>query len=74
MKSITIDSMLEVESGNEVLAAACGIIEIGTGVYGIGLVTNWWNPIGWVSAVGGGLSAACDVWAIAAGIQYMTSR
>ena len=56
-------SELESLKGGDVLGGLC--IGIGTGsvVYGVGLLTNWWNPVGWVSGAFIAADVACLAYA-----------
>ncbi len=51
MKELSFEKMEEVNGGSkEGWSKACATIAVGSGVYAVGLISNWWNPIGWVSA------------------------
>ena len=49
MKTLELTKMEELQGGDFV-GGVCGGIGAASAVYAIGLSTNWWNPVGWVSA------------------------
>jgi hypothetical protein len=61
-RKLSIEEMEELEGGGISIEKACASLAIGSVVYAYGLITNWWNPVGWISAsllVG---DAACAVY------------
>jgi len=58
MKTLELNQMESVEGGNAV-DAACVAIGAGSVVYDLGVMSNWWNPIGWLSATMLVADAAC---------------
>lgn len=50
MKTLELNQMQNVEGGSDFVDGMCLSVAVGSGVYGVGLIFNWWNPIGWVSA------------------------
>ncbi len=49
MKTLELNQMQELTAGDFV-GGLCVGIGAGSAVYGVGVLTNWWNPVGWVSA------------------------
>jgi len=49
MKTLSLNEM-ELQSAGDIVAGFCVGIASGSAIYGIGVATNWWNPVGWVSA------------------------
>lgn len=49
MKKIVLDQMIEIEGGGNV-GEFCKGFGVVAAVYGVGVVANWWNPIGWGGA------------------------
>ena len=41
------------------MGGACIAIGAGSAVYTVGLLSGWWNPVGWVSAVFVVVDIAC---------------
>ncbi|MBR1705279.1 MAG: hypothetical protein IJ721_00625 [Bacteroidales bacterium] len=66
MNTISIDYLSYVEGGKvtvgQVADAACDLVTVGSIAYGAGILFNWWNPVGWVDAVGLLGSAACFIY------------
>lgn len=58
MNTLSIDSLASVDCGNWI-DVTCDIITVGSSVYAIGGIANWWNPIGWICDVAGVASLAC---------------
>lgn len=62
MTTLSLQSISEISGGNfweDAVVVACATVGAGTLVYQLGIYTNWWNPVGWLS---GGLmiaDAAC---------------
>ena len=50
MKKIELNSLVAFEGGGRILNGVCVGIGAGSVIYGIGAATNFWNPVGWVSA------------------------
>lgn len=48
--------------GGDFVEGVCAGIAVGSGVYVIGIATNWWNPVGWVSIVGAAADVACGIY------------
>lgn len=46
-------------SGGNVVSTACGVLGAGSAAYSIGLASNWWNPIGWLSGALTVIDLAC---------------
>ena len=61
METLNFEQMEQVNGGSKFISVACDAITAGSVVYGFGVLANWWNPIGWVSAVGIAGSLACAV-------------
>ncbi len=53
MKKINLNHMTHLEGGGNVSEFCIGFGVVAA-VYGVGVLANWWNPIGW----GGGAVAA----------------
>ncbi len=64
MNAVTIDEMSCICGGASVIDKACIVIGAGSAIYTIGAVANWWNPVGWVLAVGDVASIACGAYAV----------
>lgn len=54
MRTLTINEMSITECGKAtldgVITGVCDALTIGAIGYGIGILANWWNPVGWVDA------------------------
>ena len=50
MKQIELNSMATINGGN-LLTAACTGYNVGSAVYGVGVLANIWNQVGWVSGI-----------------------
>ena len=62
METLNFEQMEQVSGGKtQFIDAACDAITAGSAVYGFGVLANWWNPIGWVSAAGLAGTIACAV-------------
>ncbi len=61
MKQISYKEMQKIQGGDFV-EGVCAGIAVGSGVYVIGIATNWWNPVGWVSIVGAAADVACGIY------------
>ena len=62
MKELTLQQMESIKAG-EFVAGLCIGIGAGSAVYAIGTITNWWNPVGWVSAAFVVADVACLAYA-----------
>ena len=49
MQKLDLNSMSYLNGGDNITAACTGIAT-GSVVYEIGVLANWWNPIGWIGA------------------------
>jgi len=63
-EELSVSDMVEIQAGINV-AAACGGFAAVAGVYELGVLANFWNPIGWggqaALAVGG---VGCGIYAL----------
>ncbi|MCG9900814.1 MAG: hypothetical protein MH132_12485 [Hydrotalea sp.] len=57
MKQIELNAMTNIVGG-DLISAACTGYNVGSAVYSIGVLANWWNPVGWV---GGTILAVTNV-------------
>lgn len=58
MEILSLNKMESIHGGDPI-AGACVAIGAGSAVYTVGLLSNWWNPVGWVSAVFVVVDIAC---------------
>ena len=58
MRKLSLDEMAEI-NGGDFITTSCAIIGAGSAIYTIGSLSNWWNPIGWVSMALAGADLAC---------------
>ncbi|MFC4872588.1 hypothetical protein [Negadavirga shengliensis] len=63
MKELTLEELSVVEGGGFV-SGACAGVAIGSAVYAVGAYTNFWNPVGWVSAAFLVVDVACAIYTI----------
>lgn len=63
MELIKSEEML-LTTGGDAVGTACTVIGLGTGVYAVGILTNWWNPIGWVSSLAAVADLACATYTV----------
>ena len=64
MKKINQQKMLLINGGNNI-DNFCGGFGAVAGVYTIGVLANWWNPIGWGgSVVGAIIGGSCAIYAV----------
>ena len=63
MKTLDLHEMENVQAGDFV-DGLCAGIAAGTIIYQVGVWSNWWNPVGWVSASALVASAACVAYVI----------
>lgn len=63
MKILTFEE-LSVIKGGGFISGACAGIAIGSVVYGVGLATQFWNPVGWVSVGFLAVDAVCAIYTI----------
>jgi len=61
MEKLTIRQM-EIINGGDFIDGFCAAIGGGSIIYAIGVETNFWNPIGWVSAGFLAADAACLIY------------
>lgn len=59
MKTLELKELELIEAGGDIVAGLCVGIGAGSVVYAVGVATNWWNPVGWVSAAFLVADAAC---------------
>ncbi|HMO37823.1 MAG TPA: hypothetical protein PKC76_08610 [Saprospiraceae bacterium] len=59
MEVMTLNELELTSAGGDVVAGLCVGIGTGSVIYGVGVVTQWWNPLGWVSAAFLVADAAC---------------
>lgn len=60
MKKINLNQMSQLEAGG--ISSFCAGFGAVAAVYGLGVVANWWNPIGWGgSAVGAVIGVGCAI-------------
>ena len=64
MEELTFREMESINAGG-FIAGACVGITAGSFIYGVGLYTNWWNPVGWVSAAFLVADGACLAYGVA---------
>lgn len=57
MKTLNLNQMETFEGGKA--EAFCNGVYTAGAIYTIGAVTNFWNPVGWVSIAFLGVSAIC---------------
>lgn len=57
MKTLELKELELIEAGGDIVAGLCVGIGAGSVVYAV--ATNWWNPVGWVSAAFLVADAAC---------------
>lgn len=62
METLTVAKM-EAHYGGNLVDGLCVGIGAGSVVYGVGVLTNWWNPVGWASATFLAADAACIAYA-----------
>jgi hypothetical protein len=63
MRKIEINRMESIDGGNDLVNGLCITLGAGSVVYTIGAATNWWNPVGWVSAAFLVADGACILYA-----------
>ena len=59
---------------NPDIVKICAFIGAGTGIFTIGAAIGWWNPAGWICDVALVVGAACDIYNIGAGIEYVSEK
>lgn len=62
MRTLTAVEM-ESHLGGDLVDGLCVGIGAGSVVYAAGIITNWWNPVGWASATFIVADAACIAYA-----------
>ena len=63
MEVLSFEKMEDVTAGDFITGLCLGI-GAGSVIYGVGVATNWWNPIGWVSGTFLAADAACIAYGI----------
>ncbi|MGY6559779.1 MAG: hypothetical protein ACXIT9_10930 [Nitritalea sp.] len=63
MKELNFDE-LSIVNGGGFITGACAGIALGSAAYFIGASTNFWNPVGWVSAGLVAVDVACAIYAV----------
>ncbi len=63
MIKIEDNILAEVQGGGRILNGVCAGIATGSVGYAAGVMTNFWNPVGWVSAAFLAADAACLAYA-----------
>ncbi|WP_299106087.1 hypothetical protein [uncultured Tenacibaculum sp.] len=46
MKSLSLDSMVSVEGGNDAVKGFCDGFKVSASIYILGAAANFWNPVG----------------------------
>lgn len=64
MKKLKLHELQEYQAGGDAITGACYAVGIGDVFYLTGIVTNWWNPVGWVSLALAAASVACIAYGI----------
>lgn len=64
MRTLELEKMNTINGGEGFVGGLCSGIAIGSGVYAVGLFTNWWNPVGWLSAAFVVADVACAAYAL----------
>lgn len=67
MKVLEKNNLMEIKAGAGFVDGVCAGLAAGSLIYGIGAATNFWNPVGWVSAAFIVADGAC----LAYGISQM---
>lgn len=65
MRNLDLQEMETIYGGNDFITGLCYGIGAGSVVYAAGALSNWWNPIGWVSVAFIAADAACVAYGIA---------
>jgi hypothetical protein len=56
---------METVSGGNAVDNFCAGFGAVAGVYAVGILANWWNPVGWsAGAIGTVVGAGCGIYAI----------
>ncbi len=63
MRTLEIEELVEIQGG-DIVTGLCAGVAMGSAIYGLGLLTNWWNPVGWVSGGFIAVDAACALYAV----------
>ena len=63
MNTLSLNQMETFAGGNWV-DKACGVIGVGSTIYGVGLLFNWWNPVGWIDGAALVLGGACGIYSL----------
>lgn len=63
MKQLEIKHLEEI-NGGDAIDGFCAGVAIGDAVYAVGALTNFWNPVGWVSWTLIGVSVACAAYVL----------
>ena len=61
MKELNFEELSFVEGGG-FISGACAGVAIGSAVYFVGAATNFWNPVGWLSAGFVAVDVACAIY------------
>ncbi len=62
MKAIEINNLEYIIGGNDTVSSFCAGFAAVAIVYGVGVLANWWNPVGWTGAVtAAAIGAVCVV-------------
>lgn len=75
MTQLSFDNLYLVNGGGarEIATGVCGLVTVGDAVYIVGLASNWWNPIGWLSATLEVVSIGCAAWGINEALRYLAN-
>jgi len=50
MTKLEQNQMSNTIGGNDVVDGICLGLAGGAAYYGVGVILNWWNPVGWINA------------------------
>lgn len=65
MKRILELEQMELVNGGNAGDAFCAGFAAGSVIYGIGVLANWWNPVGWAGSVALlAINGGCAVYAL----------
>lgn len=66
MKTLTMNQLSQITGGTwqDVVTVSCAGVAAGNLIYPIGISSNWWNAIGWISAVLAVADLACGAYTI----------
>lgn len=64
MKDLSFKQIENISAGDSVDNFCAGFGAVAA-VYGVGVLVNWWNPIGWTASVAGAtLGTGCAIYSL----------